>query len=84
MKTLRIEYKFDRAARVYITSRSEVRGLNIWDKRLEDLIERVALSAPYLIRMNHPELLHHGLVDLRIENEGGDKHIIRTIALRLN
>ena len=83
MKTLSITYAFDKAARVYITSQSEVFGIHLWDKDLDSLLNRVARCVPTFIRLNHPELRGSDAIKLSFEDrDGNNKTVIRQISLR--
>lgn len=83
IKTLSITYAFDKAAGVYVTSHSDVLGINLWDKDLDSLLNRVTRCAPTFIRLNHPELHGSDAIDLSFDDRDGSyKVVIRQISLR--
>jgi exopolyphosphatase/pppGpp-phosphohydrolase len=83
MKNLSIEYAYDEKADAYIILQSDIIGINLWDRDLTSLINRVARSAFTYISLNHPELLNLSKITLSFkESNGKSQPIIRKIPLR--
>jgi hypothetical protein len=82
MKTLSIKYDFDEEIGVYIISQSEVIGIHLWDRNLDNLVDQVTHCAPTYIRLNHPELQRTDTVELSFQDrDGRGNAIVRQISL---